>query len=381
MVFMKKYILFWSFISVNILLFSYCTNHKSNQNIPLQILLLRASQNKVNSSSGFLIKLPVTIGLNNISSNSSSGNNTILNNWDQIRQMPTFLKQVTDNIDNILAQFYVNGILGKTSISTQSTDNFKIKFNPAFNGVISSNAYSGTKTFRYSVEIWNITNNLKVLELFYDDAIQRTSGKGSLLTFQPSAFDSSINANLKVECYTITLDSQNTSMICSWVDGVFKVSGNVDNVMIKTNFNLISNSYNMQLLARSNPNQGYVCAGGNSDFYSLAAITNVINGKSLSVAKWGYNDNIIADTLCSNQNTLNYGYFDSTINSNVNNSSKYFVAQGISSDTNSYNTGSYPLLQDTSNLFSQIGTGTNELTIQRITTIILSFKGNADPGF
>ncbi len=378
---MKNTLFFWSSFIIFLTLFLFCSTHKSNPNTQLQLLLLRASQNKVSTPSGFLTKLPVGIGLNSTTGNSNSIASSNLNNWDQVRLMPTFLKQVTDNIDNVLNQFFGYGILGKTSLSTQTTDTFKIKFNPAFNGVISSNAYTNTKIFRYSLELWNSSNNQKVLELFYDDSIQRTSGKGSLLIWQPNAFDSSISGNLKIECYTVAIDTQNTTMICSWIDGAFKASGNVDNVLFKMTLNAVTNSYSTQLLARTNATQGITCAGGNLDYYVLAANTNTISGRNYSIAKWGYNDNSIADTECGQSNLTNHAYFDSGINTNATNSTRYFVSQGITSDTNSYNTGSFPLIQDTSTLFNQIGTGSNELTIQKLTSIILSFKGNADPGF
>ncbi len=378
---MKNILFFWYSFNTFLTLFLCCSPDKSNANLPLQLLLLRAGQNKVSTPSGFLTKLPIGIGLNSTTGNSSSISSSNLNNWDSVRLMPTFLKQVTDNIDNVLNQFFGYGILGKTSLSTQTTDTFKIKFNPAFNGVISSNAYTNTKIFRYSLELWNSSSNQKVLELFYDDAIQRTSGKGSLLIWQPNAFDSNINGNLKVECYTVVIDAQNTTMICSWIDGVFKASGNVDNVLFKMTLNAVTNSYSTQMLARTNANQGISCAGGNLDYYVLAANTNTISGRNYSIAKWGYNDNSIADTECGQSNLTNYAYFDSGININATNSTRYFVSQGITSDTNSYNTGYFPLIQDTSTLFNQIGTASNELTIQKLTSIILSFKGNADPGF
>jgi hypothetical protein len=98
-----------------------------------------------------------------------------------------------------------------------------------------------------------------------------------------------------------------------------------------------------------------------------------------SVARWGLSDNSITATACgltTNTFIRNNAYFNSSVNSSATDFSKFFVADEIISDSNSYNTSNlFPSTSSIVSLYDEIGGTDIFLQISKITSATVSFRG------
>ncbi len=298
--------------------------------------------------------------------------------WDGVRAIATFTKDVVKGIDTILKNLSGSGILKQSSKYTVTSDGYTYRINPTFNTSVTSNAF-GSKTYKVSFEIWKASDNSKVLELFFDSATDQSTGSGVLAIWQPNKFDSTLNQtnSPKMEC-AMTGGTADGTMICSWNGGPFETDGPVENGRVKVKATSATSQVSIKAIAKTVTTT--TCSGGNPDYYGLAFIVKKSDSTNYATARMGFNDNSIASTLCGTSNTYNSAYFNNTTNSSSSGSGKYFVTDGITSDTNSYNTGSvYPSVNDVSTLYSEINTTDSDMTITNVNSISVAFRSTAAP--
>lgn len=300
-------------------------------------------------------------------------------NWDGVRDIAKFTKDIVKGIDSILLQLASSNVLNQTSTVTAVSGNYTFRYTPNFNGSVTSSAL-GAKTYKSSFEIWlgSGANATKALELYFDSTSDKSVGSGVLAIWQPNKFDTTLNtANRQIEC-TMSGGSSNGTMICSW-NGPLEAAGTIQAARIKVSASSSAGTVSYKALAT--PVTTTTCGGGNSDYYAITFISKNVS-PYYATARWGFNDNSIATTLCTVSNTTNNAYFNINSNPNATDSTKYFVADGITSDTNTYNTNGslYPSIASVQTLFTEMSSGTDaDMTIAKLGSLTIAFRSTAAP--
>ncbi len=300
-------------------------------------------------------------------------------NWDGVRDVAKFTKDIVKGIDTLLSQLATSAVLNQTTTVTSVNGNYTLRYTPNFNSSVTSTAL-GSKTYKSSFEIWlgSGSSATKALELYFDSSTDKSVGSGVLAIWQPNRFDTTLNsANRQIEC-AMTGGSTNGTMICSW-NGPIEASGGIQAGRIKVTASASAGTISYKALAT--PVTTTTCTGGNSDYYAIAFITKNVT-PFYSTAKYGFNDGAIASTLCATANSNNNAYFNITSNPTATGSSKYFVTDGVTSDTNSFNTGGnlYPSVASVDSLFSEMSGGSDtDLTIAKLTALSVAFRSTVAP--
>ncbi|TGL60238.1 hypothetical protein EHQ58_06980 [Leptospira ognonensis] len=300
-------------------------------------------------------------------------------NWDGVRDIAKFTKDIVKGIDSILVNLASSNILSQTSTVTAVSGNYTFRYTPNFNGSVTS-ASLGAKTYKSSFEIWSGSGSTatKALELYFDSATDKSTGSGVLAIWQPNKFDTNLNtANKQIECSMVG-GSANGTMVCSW-NGPLESAGTIQAARIKVTANATAGTVSYK--AAAVPVTSTTCSGGNADYYAIAFITKNVS-PYYSTAKWGFNDNAIAATLCTTSNTTNNAYFNTNSNPSATDSTKYFVADGVTSDTNSFNTGGtlYPTIASVDSLFTEMTSGSDtDITTTKLGSMTIAFRSTAAP--
>ncbi len=300
-------------------------------------------------------------------------------NWEGVRDIAKFTKDIVKGIDSILFNLASSNVLNQTSTVTAVNGNYTFRYTPNFNSSVTSSAL-GAKTYKSSFEIWSGSGSTatKAMELYFDSATDKSTGNGVLAIWQPNRFDSTLNsASRQIEC-TMVGGASNGTMVCSW-NGPIESTGIIQAARIKVSANSTAGTISYKGVASLVNTTN--CSGGNPDYYVIAFITKNTS-PFYSTAKWGFNDNSLAATRCTEANSTNNAYFNTSSNPNATDSTKYFVADGITSDTNSFNTGGtlYPSIASVDALFAEISSGTDtDLTIAKITSMLIAFRSTVAP--
>ncbi len=297
------------------------------------------------------------------------------NQWDGVRGVADFLKNVTTSVDTIIVALTRSGALNGTQVITATQGNFKFKLNPAFNTSVASTAFPGGKTYTVSFEVWRTSDNTKYLELFFDSASTRNE---VLAIWQPNVFDTTVSqsGSNKMEC-AMTGGAVDGYMVCSW-NGPIEASGIMNAGRFKVDSVSSDGTVRVKGAAKLQVASD-ICAGGNQDYYALAFISKSVT-PFYSTGRWGLNDNAIAATACGAANGTNNAYFNITSNPNATDSTKYFVQDGVTTDLDA----NYPTVAATNALFGEMG-GTDSdgvaITTAALTALSVTFRQPTSPGF
>ncbi|MBX7059841.1 MAG: hypothetical protein K1X75_17390 [Leptospirales bacterium] len=292
--------------------------------------------------------------------------------WDGVRGVTTFINDVTRGVDRIIVGLQNSGALSQSSILRTTSGNLKIKLNPNFSSSVTSTAL-GARSYNVSFEAWR-NDGVKFLELYFDSATARNE---ALVIWQPNVVDATVNpaGSNKIEC-AMSGGASNGFMVCSW-NGPIENPGAVTAGRFKVDPNSVSGLVSVKgaAIAIANP-----CAGGNADVYAMAFIARNAN-PFYTTARFGFNDNAIAATVCGGANPLNNAYFNINANGFASDSSRYFVQEGVTTDLDP----NYPTVASVNALFGELG-GAADGDGVSITTAVLSalnvvFRGAASPDF
>lgn len=293
--------------------------------------------------------------------------------WEGVRAVATLINDITRGVDTVIVGLQRSGALSSTTPIQTTSGNLKIKLNPSFNSNVTSTAL-GSRTYAISFEAWRSSDGAKFLELYFDNASSRNE---VLAIWQPNIVDLTANpaGSNKMEC-VMTGGAANGLMVCSW-NGPIENPGAVTAARFKVDSDSAAGTISVKgaAIAIANP-----CAGGNADVYSLAFISKSVS-PYYTTARFGFNDNSTAATLCGVANSLNNGYFNANANPFASDSSKYFVQDGVTSDLDA----NYPTVASVTTLFGQIGGGADSdnvtINLAALTGLSVVFRGSLSPGF
>ncbi|MCB1173290.1 MAG: hypothetical protein KDK39_06995 [Leptospiraceae bacterium] len=308
------------------------------------------------------------------------------NAWEGVRATAKLVKDVSDAIDALLVSLESSGAFRQTQRLTLTSGNYKLLIEPSANISITPTGTGTATTYTNKFVMWQKSDDVKVLELFFDSSTDRTSGNGALAIWWPRKFDSSLQASSgKFECVT-RLVSGNKAMTCSWSEGPFVSGGVTKSGQLEAAEQSSDSTIRVKSYVRLN--QSSFCSD-TTDYYALAFISknaspyyttaefSLAGTSQLSatvLASRGY--------LCSlaGTNTLNYGFFNTAANPNATDSSKYFVLDASTTLPGA----DYPATASVDALFATMSSGyPSKGTVDSLASTPLDFKDSstAAPGF
>lgn len=295
-------------------------------------------------------------------------------NWDAVRGIATFVNDLTKGVDSIILGLQNSGALNQTQTIEISQGLYKLRLNPTFNAPVNNSAL-GARTYAVSLEVWRASDDVKYLELYFDDP----SAKSEVLAiWQPNVFDATVNqsGSNKIECL-LSGGAADGFMLCSW-NGPIEDPGAVTAARFKVDADSSAGTVSVKGLAEAIANP---CPGGSPDYYALAFVTRSAS-PFYTTAQFGFNDGGVASTTCGLPNAANSAYFNTTANPTATDSNQYFVTDGIGPGEE---LPEYPSLADTGALFGQIGAGSDadgvSITIADLGALSIAFQGALAPGF
>jgi hypothetical protein len=287
--------------------------------------------------------------------------------WDGVRAAITFVKDVTNSLDTLFLTFKKAGIFNLTGTYINNDGTYKIKLVMNEPQTISLTA-GGTKEFSNRLILWNASTNQKYLELYFDDPDNKT-GDGAVITWEPGIMNPTLyNTGKRMECYT---DISNKTMICSWEGPINKINEIAEkaqiiakettdnkitiNALIKTN---TTTSNNIQ------SSLGVCDESGTRYFYTLIAVIKNVS-PYYTTAAFGAREDQKSLNLGSCTNFFNYGYFNTNVNPDATDSTKYFARMG-----NTPPSSDYPSTSEVSTLLSL------EPNVVTVNAITVNFKSS-----
>ena len=293
--------------------------------------------------------------------------------WAYVRATATFTKKITESIAGMINQINSSGVTmlnsWSGSVPNPAGGTMKVSYNGQANVTVPNGAL-GSATYKSSMYVWNSGGN-KMLEMFFD-----ASG-AVLVRFMPSRIDATYISTGLVECQ-VSGTSGSRIMVCTWGGGPFNSGLNPawDRARIKVQ----EVSSELHISALSSSVSGITC-GAHPDWFTLAYIAKSAS-PYYTVAKFGYNDAGIGETICGGSNTLNYGLFNADTNASATDSSQYFVSQGTAAGAIP---AGYPAAADVDTLFATItNSGTGEVTRDKLSALTgtpLAFYDSSAPSF
>lgn len=356
-------------------LFADCkkTENKTKDNLLKAGAVLVLANSVSSGTTGLTIKIPDGVPLKtNVASNTKEKSlwkflkaqmnfpeaKASENQWAFVRQSALWANNNTDAIEAVLNPIKKYNLLNSpgtltTTVQLASGKLYTAKLTVSANTVVSSSAYTGTKTFNHRFEMWRQSDSAKAMEMFFDNA-DALSDKGILLLYNLNVLDpSSYPDSLVCETY---VSSQNVSYLGS------TVSSPKQTITWSGTQSFYTGSLGGRVVLEKMDNNTVLCfksvvrfqhsatfsgCGTGTKYYSLAYSQYLNTSDNKATAKVSLADSSIdngqTSKICSAY-SLNYGLF-------INKS-------GFVSDTNAASAvpSDYPSTSRVDTLFSKIGT-------------------------
>jgi hypothetical protein len=263
---------------------------------------------------------------------------TASENWDAVREITKFIQEVTLAIDDLLVEFQRAGVFNHTGTFSFNDGRFKYLLKMNDPKTITLTAGSSNKTFSNRLIIFKSSNNVKYIELYFDDPSDPASD-GAVITWEPAVVDPiSYTSGKKIECYT---DIPNKVMTCSWT-GPIETGGTVELGQIIAKLTS-DNKLTLNLLAKTTSSAsttigsslGPCDESGTRYFYTLLGVQKY-EVPFYSTAAFGLKEDTKSKNIGSCTNTYNYGYFNINANPTATDSTKYFAGSGATAPSSDY---------------------------------------------
>lgn len=272
-------------------------------------------------------------------------------NWDGVRGVATFVRNVIRGIDGLLASLSSGGVLlGSSSTPiTGTSGSFRWQFKGSGAATSNSNEVTGTSpTYAKSFEI--CSGSTRVFQMLFDDANSPSTGNGLVVVWQPKAFTSTLLSSALLKC-SLGTSSGNKTMVCSWGNGPFDSSSGPNNARIRVHEDTTNGEIAFVGMARLQSGNKICTNAGwsGNDYYSLAFLSKSASPYN-TLARFGVanTDGFSSSTamqVCvptsGTDQYVDHGYNSAQFNVQTNNSgTTYFVADsiGTTTDTTGYPT-------------------------------------------
>lgn len=293
--------------------------------------------------------------------------------WQAVRDIASFIRNVVKGIDQIIVDISSSGALGLTQAVTQTSGEYRWKFDPNNSTSFTSKSFGSLITPQYSFEIWKVGTGDKVLEIFFDNPQTKQE---VIVVWHPVKFDASLEtASGKIEC-GVTGGIDDGTMICSWSEGPFETGGVVTQGRMRVKKDQAGGVYKVKTIAKTStfdPDGAGIFCSSNIYYYSLFFITKDA-APFYTTAKFGLDTTNVVDTICGQTNTFNAAYFNTNTNASSTGESKFFVQDGVTAGTQDPN---YPTITEVDSLISDT---TNSMTTGKVDSYtgggIIDFYGS-----